>query len=478
MPALRRWTQQLDVTLKARPWIIPLVLLCLAGFTFFWRLGEGALYDWDEAIHAQMAQEMIWRHDPITPHLAGELHFTKPPLYLWQEVLAYKVLGVNEFAARFWAALSAVGAVLMTYLLGRDLFGRAVGVGAALLLLIVNNLPFSHGYNFVSIGRMAMMTGPLALYAVTLVWLAWRGERDRRYVILMGLPLGAAAMTKNVAGLMPLAGIVLYWLLTRPLRKWPWREIGLASALFCLIALPWHILEALRYGQRFFDEYILHNLIERSTRTIDVRYHRQPPWFYLDVIRRGFSYAWVLLPPAVLYGLYRALRRGERAFLLLLLLPVAPLLVYSAAETKLGWYILEMYPALALLAAAFLVRVLRGPWALALIVAFMVVVGWRLPSARAGATDARRPAMAAQILAERDETVLLCMKSDDHPRPASLFYAGRPVVHVLYREGSLQAARPGAAWLLTDTETWEAAGLAGEIICREGTQLLVRFDNP
>ena len=479
MPALRRWwAQDLTFHLPVRDLLIPLLLLALAAGTFYWRLGEGSLYDWDEGIHAQMAQEMLWSHDLLTPHLAGAVHFTKPPLYLWQTVLAYKVFGVNEFAARFWAALSGVGAVLMTYLLGRDLFNRAAGTAAALLLLTVNNLPYSHGYSFVSIGRMAMMTTPLAFYALVTVWLAWRGERDRRYIALIGLPLGAAVMTKNVAGLLPLIALLAYWAVTWPRRQWPWREWGLALILLLAISLPWHISQALAYGQRFFQEYIFHNLLERAATTIDIQYHQQPPWFYLDVIRQGFSYAAWALPPAALLAGYRALRRREPGLILLLFWALVPLAVYSASSTKLGWYIVEAYPALALLLAWFLVTLLGQQWGVALVVAFLVFFGWRLPSPRDGSPDAKAVAPAVRYLAGKDQEVLLCMRGGDHPAPAMLFYAGRPVKHVLYGDGGLQRALPGASWLLTDADTWQAAGLSGRIVCQSGSQLLVQLQQP
>ena len=476
MQALRRgWAGDLVCRVCTRDLLIPLLLVLLAAFTFFWRLGEGSLYDWDEAIHAQMAQEMIWRHDVLTPHQGGTPHFTKPPLYQWQTLLAYKVFGVNEFAARFWAALSGVGAVVMTCLLGRELFDRPTGLGAALLLLIVSNLPYSHGYNFVSIGRMCMMTAPLTFYALLTLWLAWRGQRDRRYLVLIGLPVGAAVMTKNVAGLAPLGAVLVYWLLTWPLKAWPWRELGLAALVAAAIILPWHASQALMHPH-FIRDYLLYNVLQRAASTLDTQYHSQPAWFYLDVIRKGFSHAWVILPAAVAYAIYRIVGRRERAPLLLIIWALIPLTVYSLARTKLAWYILEVYPALALLGAWLLTRLVGRRWSLVAIVVFLAVAGWRPPSPRDGAPDVKRVAPLVSHLAARDDLVLLCMRGDDlAARPASLFYAGRAVEHVTFNGGALARACSKARYLLTDADTWQAAGLAGEVVCRSGTQLLVRF---
>ena len=478
MQALRRWWgREWTCRLTTSQVLVSFLLVLLAVFTFFWRLGEGSLFDYDEGIHAQMAQEMLWRHDLLTPYLAGEPHFTKPPLYLWLTVVAFKVFGINEFAARFWAALAGVGTIFLTYLCGRDLYNQAVGVGAALLLLIVNNLPFSYYYNFVSIGRMAMMTTSLAFYGLLTMWLAWRGEKDRYCLISLGLPLGLAAMTKNVAGLMPLAALGLYWLCTRPLRDWRWKELGLAAILLAALALPWHISQAVAH-RGFLQSYIVENILSRAFSNLEAGYRSRPAWFYLQVIWQGFSYVAFILPIAVLDAVCRALFRRDRASLLLLLWAMVCLGIYTLSETKLPWYILEAYPALALLTASFLVRLGGERWAPVLILAFMVVFGWRLPSARNGSPDVKRVASVVRQVANEDDVVSLYMQSREAPRPTSLFYAGRPVRAVLATAGGLDRAREGAAFLLTDLETWQAAGLQGQVLCRSGTQLLVCLRNP
>ena len=469
MRSLRRgWGRELVARIMVCDAVILLLLLALAGLTFFWRLGQGSLYDWDEALHAQMAQEMVWARTPLTPQWAGKLRFTKPPLSYWQIIAAFQVFGANEFAARFPAAAAGVGAVLLTYLLGRELFNRAAGLGAALLLLIVRNAVFSHHYNLASIGRMAMMTTPLACCTLLTLWLAWRGERDHRYLAPLGIPLAAAIMLKSVAGLVPLAIVLVYWLVARPWRRWPWRALGLAAGLTVALALPWHLYAALWHGEEFWSRYVLYNLVQRVTQVIDSPQHARPLWYYLDIIRQGFSPGWPVLLAAIPYALHRAWHHGQRAWLLLLCAALVPLALYSPVRTKLPWYILDAYPALALLAAAFLVQLLRERAALVSIVAFMVIFGWRLPAPRDGDGDVRRTALALQQLAGPEDVVLVSGRAGI--RPASLFYAGRPVRVAGYPAGS------GAQFLLTDVDTWQEAGLAGEVICRSGAQLLVRAE--
>jgi len=53
----------------------------------------------DEPRYAQVAREMLARHDLITPTLGGLPWFEKPPLLYWMTMASYRVFGVKEFSA-------------------------------------------------------------------------------------------------------------------------------------------------------------------------------------------------------------------------------------------------------------------------------------------------------------------------------------------------------------------------------------------
>ena len=73
-----------------------LVGFCL--FLFFYGLGQFGLLGADEPRYAQVAREMLERHDWITPTLAGKPWLEKPPLYYWQAIVAYRIFGVSDWA--------------------------------------------------------------------------------------------------------------------------------------------------------------------------------------------------------------------------------------------------------------------------------------------------------------------------------------------------------------------------------------------
>jgi len=78
-----------------------LVISVFCAFFFFYGLGAFGLIGADEPRYAQVAREMLERRDWITPTLGGKPWLEKPPLYYWQAMLAYTILGVSDWAAAY-----------------------------------------------------------------------------------------------------------------------------------------------------------------------------------------------------------------------------------------------------------------------------------------------------------------------------------------------------------------------------------------
>src|SRR5260370_26185610 len=91
----------------------PLYLLFFLGAALLYSLGNWSLLliDRDEPRFAEASREMRQSGDFLLPRLNGQYRFDKPPLIYWCQVLAYDILGENDFAARLptviFAALTA-----------------------------------------------------------------------------------------------------------------------------------------------------------------------------------------------------------------------------------------------------------------------------------------------------------------------------------------------------------------------------------
>src|SRR5512144_2034206 len=92
-----------------------LVLAAFCAFLFFFGLGSFGLVGADEPRYAQIAREMLARHDWVTPVLNGVPWLEKPALYYWGAMLSYSIFGVTDWAARLPSAVLATAMVAAIY---------------------------------------------------------------------------------------------------------------------------------------------------------------------------------------------------------------------------------------------------------------------------------------------------------------------------------------------------------------------------
>jgi 4-amino-4-deoxy-L-arabinose transferase-like glycosyltransferase len=341
------------MTMRTRTDALLIVGFC--GFLFFYGTGQFGLIGADEPRYAQVAREMLDRHDWVTPILGGRPWLEKPPLYYWQAMLVDSLRGVSDVAARVPAAIDATLLVVAVYLFFRH-FRRGVEVDAALITASCAGV--------VGYARAASMDMALAsAFSIgMLAWWAWRESEHRVYLAVFYAFMALGMLAKGpVAPFLGAAIIVAFTTATREFRL-IYRTLWLPGILlFCVIALPWYIAVEMRNPQ-FFREFILeHNLARFST---DLYRHRQPFWYYLPVTAVAMM-PWTVFVLTAFVELVRAwwaerksapsrpdLELQFKLFACCWL--VVPLLFFSISQSKLPGYILPAIPAGAALLADYL----------------------------------------------------------------------------------------------------------------------------
>src|SRR6516162_10924985 len=149
-----------------------LLLLFFLGAVFLYALGNSSLplIDRDEPRFAEASREMWQSGDFLIPRLNGEYRFDKPPLVYWSQVLAYNLLGDNDFAARLPAAIFAALTATATMVFGSRAFGPGVGLWAGLIFATCLQL-FVHA-------RAAVADMPLLLFFLMATWAGWERLRN------------------------------------------------------------------------------------------------------------------------------------------------------------------------------------------------------------------------------------------------------------------------------------------------------------
>lgn len=117
------------MTRRRSVWLLLALVLALAAFLRFYRIGAQSLWN-DEGTSAALALRDL---AAITRDAAHDIH---PPLYYWLLHFWVRLWGTGELALRSLSALLGVATVALVFLIGDSLFGAGVGLLAAFLSAI------------------------------------------------------------------------------------------------------------------------------------------------------------------------------------------------------------------------------------------------------------------------------------------------------------------------------------------------------
>lgn len=367
--------------------LAPWLLAGVAMIAFFTNLGGTRLWDRDEPRNAGCAVEMLQANDWVTPRFNDQVRSHKPVLLYWLMMTSYSVLGVSEFAARFWSAALSVGVVLLTYDMGRRLLNPQAAFWGALAL--ATSLMFTMAARIATPDALLIFTVALTMWIY--VWSVGDWSRSdstyypetwQKQALLYGA-MGLAMLAKGPIGLVLPTAIIGMFLLIQRLpadestgwRRWlaPLRPFapdhflktcwfmrpGLALLAALAVALPWYLWVAAREFEWIRGFFLEHN-VGRATSAMEG--HQGPAIFYVVAVCIGF-FPWSIFFLQAILDCVVQIRQRTKAMPGLIFLACwcgVWITLFTIAKTKLPSYVTPCYPALALLVGAALARFVSG----------------------------------------------------------------------------------------------------------------------
>ncbi len=328
----------------------PLILiLVVAGFMMFFRLGRDSFWDWDECIYSQYGKTMKLTGNFLTNQWLGQARLEKPPLYSWLLQVPY-LFGINEFNARVLSVIATFVLLIFVYFFAKKFFSERVAVLSTLLMLTAETLV---------VYSIRVNTDTFFTLFIFLGFFFWiLSDKKSKFSYLSGLFFASSVMVKGLGITAYLTAIFLSILINFKREKFM-NFIKMLSSFLVLI-VPWHIYEYFTYGNQFIHVYIVENLIQRAKNPIEfhfggrlfyikLAYEELQPWI-LAIIILPLFYLLKLKKYLSLKAAGKELRSKEILFTLLLLI-IIPFISISSIQTKIAWYLMPIYPFLAIFLA-------------------------------------------------------------------------------------------------------------------------------
>jgi 4-amino-4-deoxy-L-arabinose transferase-like glycosyltransferase len=328
------------------------ILIALAALLHFGTIGIGDLYSETEGQYAAAAREMIQSGQYLLPTNDSIPRLQKPPLLYWLIIASYKLFGIHAAATRVPVALSVVGTVVFTFLIGERLADYWRGFAAGLIYLTLTG-------TFI-FGRIVMPETLFGLLFAGAIYCGLAGfqKRHQRRAWFAGFWIctAFACLTKGPHGLLfPAATFAVLAIFYREARIrfrsllwWPY------LLLFLAIIGPWYLWIEIHLDGPFHrivaQEWAKHLL----GRYPDGNWYDDVPRWQFAASHLAWWFPWSLaILPALIFSWRRVMRPREISFHDAL--PVAWGLVVLVPVLLIGqrqdYYALSMFSAFALWAA-------------------------------------------------------------------------------------------------------------------------------
>lgn len=314
------------------------------------------MHRWDEARLSAKAYEMYQSGNLIVPHYNGspDMWSTKPPLMIWMQALSFKIFGVSTLSARLPSVVCAfLTVLLLIWFFAVKQKNAFKGIVVSLVLLTTAGYIKIHGV------RTGDYDSMLTLFTTGYIifFYHYLQGKNAKYLLLTFVFIALGALTKGVQAFLFLPGLfimVIFYKQVISILKTKQFYIGLFTSAFFVVG--YYFLREY-YNPGYIDAVLENEWGGRALNALEGHYGG--PYFYTEALWTEPIF-WILLIPAILIFALGKNIMPDKFLLYTLVVGVVYLVIISAVKTKLSWYLMPLYPLLAIIAGSIIIQGIKA----------------------------------------------------------------------------------------------------------------------
>ena len=324
-------------------------LIAAVGLILF-LLGNWAIAITDpvESNYTLTALEMLRSGDYVSPRIYGNFWYDKPAFFYWELIAAYKLFGVNEFAARFFPGVFGVIGLIMTYMFAKKVYDRRTGLMAAGILATC--------FEYWLLSKTVITDATLFVFfnAFLISFYAAYTSSNKNLYYLCYFFAGLATLDKGPIGIL-LPGFIglVYLCVRRDFKEILRLRLLTGLVVYLLTAGGWYYAMYTIHGMDFIDNFLgVHNFL-RATQSEHPQWDVW--WYYLMIFFLGcLPWSWTLPAALSKYIRRREWPELDRLSCFLLVWALVVNIFYQCMATKYTTYTLPGLLPISILMARYL----------------------------------------------------------------------------------------------------------------------------
>jgi len=299
--------------------------------------------EWDEVIHLNGALNLLSGH--FSTYTSNAFY---PPLLDLATAGSYSIFGVSLFSARLVPAVFSILSLWVVFEVANQMYGGEVGLLSAVLLGIMP------GYFWLS--RIALLETMLLFFftLALLFFICWLKNKQDKYVFFSGLAVGLGVLTKYqmILAFVVIAISILF--LARDHLKRALSRFALLFATAIAVVSPWIVVAYQVYANKIFSQWLYALQVGNPNKFAYSDRYPAPIFYFIDIV---WPYNTVHPISIFIYlisitGLGFLALRHSKFDKFVIIWFVSTFIFFTLITNKEWRYVLPLFPALAIAAAA------------------------------------------------------------------------------------------------------------------------------